>query len=58
LEVWLVSALHGIRPVDAWVAEPTGLAASAGLTAPAWSLAGRAEEWQRTLLDLARPLLC
>jgi branched-subunit amino acid aminotransferase/4-amino-4-deoxychorismate lyase len=50
LEVWVVSALHGIRPVEAWVASPTGL------TALAWSLPGRAEEWQRTLLDLARPL--
>ncbi|MDX6293589.1 MAG: hypothetical protein QOH50_2664, partial [Kribbellaceae bacterium] len=43
-------ALHGIRPVEAWVASPTGL------TALAWSLPGRAEEWQRTLIDLARPL--
>jgi branched-subunit amino acid aminotransferase/4-amino-4-deoxychorismate lyase len=50
LEVWLVSALHGIRPIEAWVASPTGLAA------PAWSLPDRAEEWQRSLLDLARPL--
>jgi branched-subunit amino acid aminotransferase/4-amino-4-deoxychorismate lyase len=50
LEVWLVSALHGIHPVGAWVASPTGL------TALAWSLPGRAEEWQRTLIDLARPL--
>jgi branched-subunit amino acid aminotransferase/4-amino-4-deoxychorismate lyase len=68
LEVWLVSALHGIRPVEAWLAAPTGLApptglvapaglaASSGLVAPAWLLPGRAEEWQRTLVDLARPL--
>jgi branched-subunit amino acid aminotransferase/4-amino-4-deoxychorismate lyase len=52
LEVWLVSALHGIRPVGAWLAAAT----PSGHAVPAWSLPGRAEEWQCALLDLARPL--
>ena len=45
LEVWLVNALHGIRSVEAWVPGPARLLPSE-----------RAEQWQRTLLDLAVPL--
>jgi branched-subunit amino acid aminotransferase/4-amino-4-deoxychorismate lyase len=44
-EVWLVNALHGIRPVEAWVPGPARLLPS-----------GHAEKWQRALLDLAAPL--
>ncbi len=44
-EAWLVNALHGIRPVLAWLAPgpPTGVAA-------------RAADWQYELLALAEPL--
>ncbi|WP_047197943.1 aminotransferase class IV [Caldimonas brevitalea] len=44
-EVWVVNALHGIRPVTAWV----GTAVSAGA-------ATRAESWHRRLDELAVPL--
>jgi hypothetical protein len=43
-EVWLTSALHGVRAVSAWAGG-----------APA-GLASRAEDWQRRLEALAKPL--
>ncbi|WP_037679639.1 aminotransferase class IV [Streptomyces griseus] len=45
LEVWLVNALHGIRPVTAW----TGQSLTAG-PAP------RAAEWRAWLEEIAEPL--
>ncbi|MFE5831227.1 aminotransferase class IV [Streptomyces sp. NPDC056488] len=45
-ETWLVNALHGIRPVAAWVG------AGGGPAAPA----PRAARWQRLLRARARPL--
>jgi branched-subunit amino acid aminotransferase/4-amino-4-deoxychorismate lyase len=44
-EVWLVNALHGIRPVTEWVKSPV-VAGSAP----------RAAEWQRRWLESATPL--
>ncbi|WP_329220381.1 aminotransferase class IV [Streptomyces sp. NBC_01485] len=44
-EVWLVNALHGIRPVTGWTGEP--------MTA---GPAVRAEEWRRWLDELPEPL--
>ncbi|GAA1592074.1 hypothetical protein GCM10009789_52700 [Kribbella sancticallisti] len=44
-EVWLVNALHGIRPVHAWHSDPIDpLPLSV------------AASWQRSLLDLAKPI--
>jgi branched-subunit amino acid aminotransferase/4-amino-4-deoxychorismate lyase len=43
-EAWLVSALHGIRPVATWISGP-----------PA-ATARRAADWQLALRHLARPL--
>jgi branched-subunit amino acid aminotransferase/4-amino-4-deoxychorismate lyase len=44
-EVWVVNALHGIRPVTEWTGRP--------MTAPP---AVRAPEWQRWLDGMAEPL--
>jgi hypothetical protein len=44
-EVWLLSALHGIRPVTAW------LGAGVELAVPR-----RADAWQASLAVLARPV--
>jgi hypothetical protein len=43
--VWLVNALHGIRPVTAWTARPMS-------PAPAV----RAPEWRNWLDDIMEPL--
>jgi branched-subunit amino acid aminotransferase/4-amino-4-deoxychorismate lyase len=53
LEVWLVSALHGVRPVAAWLTGRPGSTLPAERDSPP---AERAYEWQRALLDLAQPL--
>jgi branched-subunit amino acid aminotransferase/4-amino-4-deoxychorismate lyase len=44
-EVWLVNALHGIRPVTAWTGRPMEAAPAV-----------RAEEWRAWLDDLLEPL--
>ena len=44
-EAWLVNALHGIRPVRAWLG-----------SGPSPGAAVHAAEWQRLLTDLAEPL--
>ncbi|MFJ1806623.1 MULTISPECIES: aminotransferase class IV [unclassified Streptomyces] len=44
-EVWLVNALHGIRPVTGWIGDP--------MTA---GPAPRAEEWRKWLDGLSEPL--
>ncbi|SER36228.1 Branched-chain amino acid aminotransferase/4-amino-4-deoxychorismate lyase [Streptomyces sp. yr375] len=45
-EVWLVNALHGIRPVTGWIGEQTTTAGPAV----------RAEEWRKWLDGLTEPL--
>ncbi|WP_371669581.1 aminotransferase class IV [Streptomyces sp. NBC_00289] len=44
-EVWLVNALHGIRPVTGWIGRPMKAAPAA-----------RAEEWRNWLDDILEPL--
>jgi len=44
-EVWLVNALHGIRPVAVWTARPMEAAPAV-----------RAPEWRKWLDDLMEPL--
>ncbi|MEU9447457.1 aminotransferase class IV [Streptomyces sp. NPDC048277] len=44
-EVWLVNALHGIRPVTGWIGEP-----------PRAARAARAGEWRTWLDDIMEPL--
>jgi branched-subunit amino acid aminotransferase/4-amino-4-deoxychorismate lyase len=49
-EVWLVNALHGIRPVTGWTGRPNG--AGPLRAGPA----GRAAEWRSWLAEMADPL--
>lgn len=44
-EVWILNALHGIRPVAAWTQAPLATGA-----------ATRAEDWQKRLLGESRPI--
>ncbi|WP_416984109.1 aminotransferase class IV [Streptomyces sp. T028] len=48
-EVWVVNALHGIRPVTGWAGEATGEVMTAGA-------ATRAAEWREWLEGLTEPL--
>ncbi|MGI5458723.1 aminotransferase class IV [Streptomyces sp. CA-249302] len=53
LEVWAVNALHGIRPVTAWLGTGAGATAVTDLTA---APARRAPEWQARLEHLGAPV--
>jgi len=57
LEVWLVNALHGIRPVTSWAGE-TGEAGEAGCEEVPMAAAPalRAPEWRTWLDDIMEPL--
>jgi branched-subunit amino acid aminotransferase/4-amino-4-deoxychorismate lyase len=54
-EVWLVNALHGIRPVTGWTGTRTGEEIRAGRPMRAGP-APHAAEWQKWLDDIAEPL--